>query len=49
MKYSKPEVTSVTDAQAAIQHSSDKRVPMYIDANPILGDTATFPAYEADE
>ncbi len=49
MRYSKPEITSVMQAQAAIQRSSDKAFPMYVDANPLLGNSATSPAYEADE
>jgi hypothetical protein len=49
MTYTKPEVINVMEAQAAIQHSSDKSFPMYIDADPRLGDTAVSPAYEADE
>jgi hypothetical protein len=49
MRYSKPEITNVMQAQAAIQHSSDKSVWKFVDANPILGNTATSPAYEADE
>lgn len=49
VRYSKPEITSVMQAQAAIQRSSDKAFPMYVDANPLLGNSATSPAYEADE
>ena len=49
MTYSKPEITNTTEAQAAIQHSSDKSFPNAIDANPNLGDTAVSPAYESDE
>lgn len=49
MKYSKPVITNVVDASAAIQSSTDKSAPMFVDANPILGYTATSPAYEADE
>jgi hypothetical protein len=48
MTYSKPEVTSMTKAHAAIQRSSEKG-GIHLDADPNLGDTAVSPAYEADE
>ena len=48
MTYSKPEVTNTTEAQAAIQHNSEKG-SMYVDGIPDLPNTAVSPAYEADE
>ena len=48
MKYSKPTIAWIADAKTAIQNSEHKG-NMFIDANPVLGDTATSAAYEADE
>lgn len=49
MRYEKPEVLSSVPAKFAIAMSSDKRFPGAQDINPDLGDSATSPAYEADE
>jgi hypothetical protein len=48
MTYSKPEITSLAQAAIAVRGSSVKG-SIYADADPRLGNTATSPAYEADE
>lgn len=49
MRYEKPEVLSSVAADAVIAGSTDKSQAVAMDANPILGDSATHAAYEADE
>ena len=49
MRYEKPQIVSCASAKKAIAGSHDKSRPVAIDANPLLGDTATHAAYEADE
>lgn len=49
MRYEKPAVVACAHAKESIAFSCDKTIPIFIDCNPILGDTATSPAYEADE
>jgi hypothetical protein len=49
MRYEKPEVLSSVAAEAVIAGSTDKSQAIAMDANPVLGDSATHAAYEADE
>jgi len=49
MRYEKPEVQSSVAADAVIAGSTDKSQAIAVDANPVLGNTATHAAYEADE
>jgi len=49
MTYSKPEITIVTCAIAAVRGSMDKRWPVYLDHDVSQGYNATSAAYEADE
>jgi hypothetical protein len=49
MRYEKPKVLSCVTANAVIAGSSDKSQARAMDAQPILGTTATHDAYEADE
>jgi hypothetical protein len=49
MRYEKPQILSCASAKQVIAGSTDKSQAVAIDANPILGDTATHAAYEADE
>jgi hypothetical protein len=49
MRYEKPQVLSVLKAVEVIAGSHDKSKATAIDANTMLGDTATQAAYEADE
>ena len=45
MRYEKPEVQSSVAADAVIAGSTDKSQPIAVDANPVLGNTATHAAY----
>lgn len=49
MRYEKPKVLSCVAADAVIAGSSDKSQAIAVDAQPVLGNTATHAAYEADE
>ena len=49
MRYEKPQVLSCVAANEVIAGSTDKSQAIAMDANPVLGNTATHSAYEADE
>lgn len=49
MRYEKPMILTGVSAKQSIAGSTDKSTAVFIDANPMLGDTATQAAYEADE
>ena len=49
MRYEKPQVLSSLAAESVIAGSSDKSQAIDRDAMPVLGNTATHAAYEADE
>jgi hypothetical protein len=49
MRYEKPQVLSCAAANAVIAGSTNKSKAIAMDANPVLGDSATHAAYEADE
>lgn len=49
MRYEKPQVLSTVAAEAVIAGSTDKSRAIALDANPVLGNSATQAAYEADE
>lgn len=49
MRYEKPQILSCVAADAVIAGSTNKSRAIAMDANPVLGNTATHTAYEADE
>jgi hypothetical protein len=49
MRYEKPQLLSCVAANTVIAGSTDKSHAIAMDANPVLGNTATHAAYEADE
>ncbi|HEY6849554.1 MAG TPA: hypothetical protein VI320_25560 [Terracidiphilus sp.] len=49
MRYEKPQVLSCAPADTVIAGSTDKSRAVAVDADPVFGETATHPAYEADE